>query len=291
MTISAPSLTTQLAPQPGQPSPAPPPSIRRLTGFTVGVLALGWVGPLIDRAVGPDDGPGPGQLLWLLLPVGLAMVLRWRGGDGFADAGLRPSERENRRWYLLSSWFAPVIMFLAVAVGVSAGQFEPVDDRAPIRFVALAAAALIPVTFAAAAEEFGWRGYLTPRLDAAGWSRLKNHATVGFIWGAWHLPYLTELWAHTGESAWVVGPRLIVGSMVLAVVYGEIRLATGSVWPAVVMHAAGNTVGLALLDSDRVLARNDPQMWLVGPGADGVITIALSAIVAVGVYRHRSATA
>jgi len=218
------------------------------------------------------------------------MILRWRG-DGFTDAGLRPAERGNRSWYLLASWFAPVVMVLAVAVGISAGQFEPVDDRAPLRFVALAGAMLLPVTFAAVAEEFGWRGYLTPRLDAAGLSRLTNHATVGLVWGAWHLPYLTELWAHTGESAWTVGPRLIVGSVVLAVLYGEIRLATGSVWPAVVMHAVGNSVGLALLDSERVLARNDPQMWLVGPGADGVVTITLSAIVAVAVYRHRSATA
>ncbi len=264
---------------------------RRIGVYIAAVLGLGWLGPVIDDAAGTDGGGGPGQLFWLLLPIGAAMLLRWRAGDGFADAGLRPRYRQNRRWYEVSSAFYPIVMLTAIGAGIAADRWQLYDDRSPLRFAAAAAFALIPFTFAAIAEEFGWRGYLTPRLEAAGVGRLTNHLLVGVVWGAWHLPYMAAAWDYSTESLWTLAPRVILGTTVIAVVYGEIRLRTGSVWPAVVMHAVGNSVGLALLDSERVLARNDPQMWLVGPGADGVVTITLSAIVAVAVYRHRSATA
>ena len=38
-------------------------------------------------------------------------------------------------------------------------------------------------------EEFAWRGYLTPRLDAAKVHPLLNHLIVGILWWSWHLPY------------------------------------------------------------------------------------------------------
>ena len=91
------------------------------------------------------------------------MLLRWKGGDGFTDAGLRPAYRQNRRWYDLSSAFYPVVMSTAAAGGLAANHFDLHDDWAPLRFAAIALVSLVPFTLTAIAEEFGWHGYLTPR--------------------------------------------------------------------------------------------------------------------------------
>lgn len=255
------------------------PSPSRIVVFITAVLGLGWLGPLVDHTAGHGLGDGPGQLIWILLPVGTAMVLRWKGGDGFADAGLRPRHRANRPWYLLSSSFYPIAMITAAAGGLLASDWELHDDWAPLRFAAIALVALVPFTFTAIAEEFGWRGYLTPRLDAAGVGRLTNHVIVGIIWGLWHLPYMTVAWDFTDESLWTLAPRIVLGTTVAAVIYGEIRLRTGTVWPAVIMHAASNAIAAGLLDNN-VLVQNEPTPWIFSPGIDSGVVIAITGLVA-----------
>ncbi len=258
-------------------TPAPSPS--RIAIYVIAVLGLGWLGPLVDHVLGHGLGEGPGQLLWVLLPVGAAAMLRWKGGDGFADAGLRPRHADNRAWYLLSSSFYPVVMTTAAIGGLLAGHWDTYDDWAPLRFAAIALVAMAPFTLTAIAEEFGWRGYLTPRLDAAGVGRIANHVVVGVVWSLWHLPYMTVHWDFTDESLWTLAPRVVLGTTVAAVVYGEIRLRTGSVWPAVVMHATSNAIAGALLDRD-VLVRSEPTPWIFSPGIDGLVVIAITVLVA-----------
>lgn len=262
------------------------PSFRRIGFFAAAVLGIGWLGPLIDDAVSNDAGQGPGQLLWIILPFATAMVLRWRG-DGFGDAGLRPQYRANRRWYELSSAFYPIVMMAAVAGGLAVDHWELHDNWAPLRFAAIAAVSLVPFTFTAIAEEFGWRGYLTPRLDHAGLGRLTNHVIVGLIWGAWHLPYMTVFWDFSDESLWTLAPRVLLGTTAAAVVYGEIRLRTGSVWPAVVMHASGNAIAAGLLD-DNVLSQNEANPWIFSPGIDGLVVLTLTTVAAAVLLSTRS---
>ena len=276
---ATPSHSDPISPTP-RATPAPSPSPARIANYVIAVLGLGWLGPLVDHTFGHGHGEGPGQLLWILLPVGAAMMLRWRGGDGFADAGIRRTGRNNGPWYLLSSSFYPVLMTTAAIGGLLAGHWDTYDDWAPLRFAAIAFVAMAPFTLTAIAEEFGWRGYLTPRLDAAGVGRFANHVIVGVVWGLWHLPYMTLHWDLTDESLWTLAPRVVLGTTVAAVVYGEIRLRTGSVWPAVVMHATSNAIAGALLDDD-VLVQSEPTPWIFSPGIDGLVVIATTGLVAI----------
>lgn len=265
--------------------PSPPRS--RITIYIAAVLGLGWLGPLVDYAAGNGVGQGPGQLVWILLPVVTATLLRWKGGDGFADAGLRPRHAANRPWYLLSSSFYPIVMVGAAASGVLVGDWDTHDSAAPLRLAAIALVALVPFTLTAIAEEFGWRGYLTPRLDAAGIGRLANHIVVGVVWGLWHLPYLALHWDFTDETMWTLAPRVVLGTTVAAIVYGEIRLRTGTVWPAVIMHACSNAIAAGLLDTD-VLVQRDPTPWIFSPGIDGLAVISLTGLAAFLIFGNRS---
>ncbi len=164
--------------------------------FTVVVLAAGWIGRLLDLAAGADSGQGPGLLLWILAPVATGLILRAAAGDGWKDFGIKPNLKGNGRWYALAVLFYPMIG-ITVLAGLSFGGITPrTDGLSPIApFVAALAVGLVPAFFKNIGEEFGWRGYLVPRLAGTGIKRWKLHLIVGAVWAGWHLPYLSTFWS------------------------------------------------------------------------------------------------
>lgn len=260
--------------------------------FTLVVLAAGWIGRLIDTAAKADPGQGPGLLLWILAPVATGLILRAAAGDGWKDFGIKPNFKGNGRWYALALFFYPIVIGITILAGISFGGFVPTADGVlPIApFLAALAIGLVPAFFKNIGEEFGWRGYLVPRLAGTGITRWKLHFIVGAVWAGWHLPYLSTFWTYTEEGMATLVPRFFVGTIVAAVVFGEVRLATGSVWPAVLMHAIGNAVATALL-ADDVLALASTTPILFFPSVEGVMMIGLTAVVAVLIVKARGADA
>ena len=88
-------------------------------------------------------------------------------------------------------------------------------------------------------EEFGWRGYALPRIQAR-WNALVSSIILGVIWTMWHLP----LWFLSGSSQQGSSFWLFLASLVLtSVLYTWlVNAAKGSILVAVVFHAVGNTV-------------------------------------------------
>jgi membrane protease YdiL (CAAX protease family) len=84
-------------------------------------------------------------------------------------------------------------------------------------------------------EEWGWRGYLLPQLLPLGqWPALL---ISGAIWGLWHAPVILMGFDYPQHR--VLGVALImVFCMIVGTILGWTRLATGSVWPATLGHAA-----------------------------------------------------
>jgi membrane protease YdiL (CAAX protease family) len=88
-------------------------------------------------------------------------------------------------------------------------------------------------------EEFGWRGYALPRLQAW-WNALVSSIVLGVIWTVWHLP----LWflagsSQQGSSFWLFLTNLVLTSILYTWLYNNAR---GSILVAVVFHAISNTV-------------------------------------------------
>jgi membrane protease YdiL (CAAX protease family) len=93
-------------------------------------------------------------------------------------------------------------------------------------------------------EEFAWRGYLTPRFAELGLSRLSNHLLTGLIWGAWHIPYWVfflnraELRSQTPLGLGMFVPLALAMLLLQAITYEELRLRSGSTWPAWLLHTS-----------------------------------------------------
>lgn len=94
-------------------------------------------------------------------------------------------------------------------------------------------------------EEFGWRGFALPRLQAR-FNALQSSLIIGACWGLWHFPlYLTEgtsqhEWLQDGGWFLAVG-GYIVFCMAWSIQYTWVFNNTGgSVLLAAVVHGAGN---------------------------------------------------
>ncbi|MFI6319444.1 lysostaphin resistance A-like protein [Nonomuraea sp. NPDC050556] len=110
-------------------------------------------------------------------------------------------------------------------------------------------------------EEWGWRGWLLPRLVASR-GVVGGLVLSGVIWGVWHAPLTLLGYNYPGLGPWAA--LYFVGFCVLAgVVMGWLRLRSGSIWPAVVAHASINAVTPALLVATGD-AQSPPNLAIAG---------------------------
>jgi len=70
--------------------------------FSVAALASGWIGRLVGSSYTGDPDQNPGLLLWIVLPLLSAVLLRIIFRTGWKDAELKPALKSNGSWYLIS---------------------------------------------------------------------------------------------------------------------------------------------------------------------------------------------
>ena len=99
----------------------------------------------------------------------------------------------------------------------------------------------------AAGEEIGWRGLLVPQL-----ARLNTFARTsliaGVIWGIWHIPLVIGGGYSSGAPTWYAITCFMVLITGMSFAFAWLRLASGSIWPAALMHAVHNTFIQSVLD-------------------------------------------
>jgi len=226
------------------------------------------------------------MLLWITAPIGVSFFLRVFSGEGWKSLGIRPGLRKNAAWYAVSILVYPACITLVLSVG---SLFDVVSlfGFSMNVFVVAVSLALIPQIFQNIFEEFGFRGYLAPGLYSLGMNVFAAHVLVGLIWGLWHLPYLAAITPYTAESTATLFPRFLAGAVAASIVYGEIRILTGSVWPAVFMQTAGGAVLGALL-LQNLLAVDSGVEFLFLPVIESLSSIVLFTAVGIGIYMLRT---
>ena len=260
--------------------------LRNMFAFATVAIGAGWLGRWIDAASGIPVGQGPGMAIWILAPFVASLLLRGLAGDGWRDLGIRPRIRENLVWYVLSALVYPVFIALVMLVGLVSG-FTILPDFSAAVFLQAVLAMLGFQMVKNILEEFSFRGYLAPKIYKVRGGTITAHLLVGLVWGLWHLPYLRAITPYTTEPLATLAPRFILGTMAASLVYGEIRLRTGSVWPAWLMHTAGAvTVGGLMAAGSLGYAR--AMEFVVAPVLEGALMIALFVIIGVRLYRLRT---
>lgn len=261
-------------------------TLRNVIIFSLVALSCGWIGRLVDLQAGTDENGSLGQLIWIVSPLLTMVIMRSWMGDEWKDLGIKPRLKGNVVLYIFSLLFFPLMT--AVIVGISSNMGW--TDMSPLssHYLTAVGIALLPSLIKNIFEEFAWRGYLAPKLYTLGYHRFIVHIAVGFIWGVWHFPYLF-LFVDTTESMITYIPRMMLGVIVMAVLYGEILLMTRSVWPAVFMHATGNAFIDTLILNKFVLVHSEFS-YLAMPSPEGIIAIVLTALAGLWMYQRRKRT-
>ncbi len=88
-------------------------------------------------------------------------------------------------------------------------------------------------------EEIGWRGFLVPEL-AKQMSYTKLSLLSGVIWAAWHSPLLLFADYNAGTNRWYAMGCFAVMIVSNSFAFAWLRLKSGSLWTAAVLHASHN---------------------------------------------------
>ena len=229
--------------------------IRNVVLYVIGTYALSVIGGLIMAGGGPAADAG--GLPFILGPIVMMVLLRSVGGDGWQDAGLGFRFRQNGGWYLFALLVYPITFGIVILLGMLLGMttFDTTQGNVLTLFVAGLGAQVVPRTAFALCEEWGWRGYLEPRLSALGLADFPRHLLVGVIWAPWHFPLILAT-DYTDQNLAVYLPMFSLGVIIYAFVFGQVRRYSGTVWTAVLMHGVANTVGYALLDTNLLQIHN-----------------------------------
>ncbi len=92
----------------------------------------------------------------------------------------------------------------------------------------------------AVGEEIGWRGLLVPQL-ARNNTFARTSLITGVIWGLWHVPLIIGGGYSSGAPTWYALSGFMVLVMGMSFAFAWIRLASGSIWTAALMHAVHNS--------------------------------------------------
>jgi membrane protease YdiL (CAAX protease family) len=215
------------------------------------------------------------MLVPALASVAARLVLR----EGFADVSFRFGGR--RGWSAIGlSLIFPVVIGL-VAYGIAwttglAGFDPPPASLSVVAAFAPFAVGMFMSLILASGEEIGWRGYMLTRLIDAGVPRPV--LASGLIWGLWHVPLVLAGIYAAGPSPALSAMLIMISITSFGFVIARVRLETGSVWPAVVLHAAWNSIIQGPFDGATTGA--GATLWV---GESGILT-ALTLVVAAFIF-------
>lgn len=211
---------------------------RPVIAFIMLVLVLSWPMLLIGERVPVAVVP-----LALLGPAGCAFVVTWLA-DG--RAGVRELAGRLGRWQVPGRWYLFALFGMAACYWATAYLVTAVFFPAALAPPPLGQLLVVPLflvllfVLPGLVEEFGWRGFLLPRLSLR-LTPLRATLVVGFVWWAWHLPVRVRLDLPDGAA---FAALFLVGILADSVIYTWVFHRTGeSVLLVALMHAAGNTWG------------------------------------------------
>ena len=239
-------------------------------GLTLALSAVFWWLIIAAGSLGAHGGAYVFALMWCPGVSALATRLAFQGnvrGQGWRWGATRWAALA----YVLPLGYATAaygLVWLAGLGGVDLGRFR-------IGVVTFLVLGSLQSLLSATGEELGWRGFLVPTL-ARTLSFGRTAVVSGAIWAAWHVPLIAFADYNAGTPTWYAVLCFAVMVVSLAVPLAWLRLRSGSVWPAAILHASHNLFVQGFFD--RVTVDTGPTRWLTGEfGAALAVTIGATA--------------
>jgi uncharacterized protein len=252
----------------------------------------------------------PGWAWVVLLFYGWVPALAALGAQRIAAGGARGFV-SGWRWpaarWLLIAFAAPCVYTTAVAAltwATGAGELDLLaftraaegalgDGWAPPGVVAACYAALtlfggtLALSVFALGEELGWSGFVIPRLLPR-LGIVRTALVTGALWSSYHFPLMLLVKNYTqGTSIWFTVIGLTFALIGVAFLTTWLRERSGSIWPAVLLHAAHNTLIFYLYEP---LTRAQPATPYVG-GEHGIGMMLVAVVLASLALRAAATTA
>jgi uncharacterized protein len=139
----------------------------------------------------------------------------------------------------LAGWGRPSLDAAAAAAAATTGM-TPTNPTAfaIVYLIVTSTVGIIGSVVSALGEEIGWRGFLVPELAKQN-TFLATALISGVIWALWHVPGVF-LGYNGGTPIWYGLPWFAIGVIGISVIAAWLRLDSGSLWPAVLLHASHN---------------------------------------------------
>lgn len=202
---------------------------KEILTFSVAVLALSALICFVSYRIGDPNV----SFLSVFTPSLAALFLTagTRGKKGVSDLFVRQTiQKTSPRWMLLSILGIPALAALAVLTSLrfDVGGFD-------LRTTQLLPQVIV-IPLIALGEEYGWRGFLLPRLMRR-FSVFQASLILGFLWGIWHFPaYLIGTGVPANMDFTVFLLWVVIGTFFMSWIYHS----TKSVLTAILIHIGAN---------------------------------------------------
>ncbi|WP_081392033.1 CPBP family intramembrane glutamic endopeptidase [Actinomyces naeslundii] len=275
----------EVSPSGGAPTASP---LTRLVVFSVVTLGSGWIGLLVNNALGiPHSMQSLGTLIWIMTPVLAGAVM------ALSDPSLRRSYVASwlpgrLRAYGVALAAFPLSFAVAIAVGWAAGWLTPTGLGA---FGGVVAANVAGTVLKNVAEEGAWRGYLAPALISRKLSDPWVWLISGMIWSLWHIPYYGWLLDESLTRSVYDVPPIVYALMTVPIMicwaplFTELRVLSGSIWPGLIAHSIANLSQIPLSKGGLPIT---PGWELLVSPLVGVIPNAIILAAGLGLWARRT---
>jgi len=253
--------------------------IRNISIFIFISLSCGWLGVLIDKLINAGSNEeAPGIMIWLVLPLIAALLLRAFAGDGWKDLGIKPNFKGNIKWYFIALIIYPLVTAIILLLGKIFGWISFSNFRIDIYLAGFAGTLLfnfIKNIF----EESVWRGYLAAKLLKTKIKDIWVYLIVGGVWGLWHLPYYLfflpqeDMHQVLPVGRFVFAMIAVTGMICWSIMFVELYRITKSIWPVVLLHMMEDSLINHLIIDGHITIASGKEIW-ISP-ISGIITTSL----------------